>query len=101
MGELFTLSVISPSQGKVPSFLYQLPSSLLLNVYSFLDVVMTPLLDIQSSSAVSLSHAHEHMFTCYHASFCGKPTIESFSGFISNNQLIASLHVVTSSSPDP
>ncbi|KAK8831187.1 hypothetical protein WA577_003358 [Blastocystis sp. JDR] len=86
------MNVISPSQGKVPSFLYQLPSSLLLNVYSFLDVVMTPLLDIQSSSAVSLSHAHEHMFTCYHASFCGKPTIESFSGFISNNQLIASLH---------
>lgn len=99
--DLFTLSVISPSQGKLPSFLYQLPSSLLLNVYSFLDVVMTPLLDIQSSSAVSLSHSHKHMFTCYHASFSGSPMIESFNGFISNNQLIASLHVHTPSSPDP
>ena len=96
--ELFTLSVISPSQGKLPSFLYQLPSSLLLNVYSFLDVVMTPFLDIQSSS---LSHSHEHMFTCYHASFSGSPMIESFNGFISNNQLIASLHVRIPSSPDP
>lgn len=70
-------------------------------MYSFLDVVMTPLLDIQSSSAVSLSHSHEHMFTCYHASFSGSPMIESFNGFISNNQLIASLHVHTPSSPDP
>ncbi|OAO14782.1 hypothetical protein AV274_3486 [Blastocystis sp. ATCC 50177/Nand II] len=76
------MNVISPSQGKLPSFLYQLPSSLLLNVYSFLD----------SSSAVSLSHSHKHMFTCYHASFSGSPMIESFNGFISNNQLIASLH---------